>query len=144
MANTKKKARQEVKNQARRTSETVRGYTENYEDIATDLTKQVRDSYLSSMKLSLSLLEENFKMLNRFIGQWVSVQHQIYSSLVDMGNPHRGNVDFGKDLIDKAFAVQRDYIEEIRNLSEKGIQKMQQEARRGVERTDREVRESVS
>jgi hypothetical protein len=144
MANTKKKAKGEVKNQARRTSETVRYYTENYEDIATDLTKQVRDSYLSSMKLSLSLLEDNFKMLNQFIGQWISLQHQIYSSLVDMSNPRKGDVNFGKDLIDRAFAVQRDYIEEIRNLSERGIQKMQKEAKRGVERTDREVRENVS
>lgn len=144
MANTKKKAREEVKNQARRSSKTVRDYTENYENIASELTKQVRDSYLSSMKLSLSLLEDNFKMLNQFIGQWVSLQHQIYSSLVDVGGSQRDDVNFGKDLIDRAFAIQRDYIDEIRNLSERGIQKVHRESRRGVERVDREVRESVS
>ncbi|HEX3035306.1 MAG TPA: hypothetical protein VHT73_09250 [Thermodesulfobacteriota bacterium] len=135
MADTKKKARetrQEVKNRAGEASETVRDYTENYEDIVSDLTKQVRDSYLSSMKLSLSLLENNLKMMNQFVGQWISGQNQIYSSFVDMSNPQRGDFHFGTDLIERAFSIQKEYIDEIRNLSEREIQKMGREVRERV------------
>jgi hypothetical protein len=50
-----------------------------------------------------------------------------------MINPRSGDVYFGRDLIERAFSLQRDYIDEVRNLSE-----------RGIERVGGEVRESTS
>jgi hypothetical protein len=131
--NKGKAARDEARRKTRETGEMVRDYTEDSVDIAKELTKQVRDSYLTSFKLGLSLWENNIKMVNEYIGQWLSLQQELYTSFVDMINPRSGDVYFGRDLIERAFSLQRDYIDEVRNLSE-----------RGIERVGGEVRESTS
>jgi hypothetical protein len=131
--NKGKAARDEARRKTRETGEMVRDYTEDSVDIAKELTKQVRDSYLTSFKLGLSLWENNIKMVNEYIGQWLSLQQELYTSFVDMINPRSGDVYFGRDLIERAFSLQRDYIDEVRNLSE-----------REIERVGGEVKEAAS
>ena len=136
MANAKnrgKEVKSEVKRKARETGEMVRDYTEDSVDIAKELTKQVRDSYLTGYKLGLSLWENNLKMINEYVGQWVSLQQELYTSLIDMVNPKSDDVYFGNHLIERTFSLQREYIDEVRNLSE-----------REIERLDREVKEATS
>jgi hypothetical protein len=134
MAEAKSRGK-EARRKARETEDLVRDYTEDSVDIARDLTKQVRDSYLTSFKLALSLWENNVKMINEFIGQWVSLQQEVYTSLMDVANLRslHGDLRFGSDLIERTFAIQRNYIDELRNLSE-----------RGIEEIDREVKERIS
>ena len=135
MAEAKSRGK-EVRRKARETEDLVRDYTEDSVDIARDLTKQVRDSYLTSFKLVLSLWENNAKMINEFVGQWVSLQQEVYTSLMDIVNLRSfrsGDLRFGNDLIERTFAIQRNYIDEVRNLSE-----------REIDQIDREVKERVS
>ena len=110
-----KETKNRAMGRARETEEMVREYTEDSVDIARDLTWQVRDSYITSFNLSLSLLENNFRMIdeyNEYIGQLISLQQEIYTSLVDVFNPRE--LRFGRDLIERTFAIQRDYINKMR------------------------------
>ncbi len=123
--NTGKDARRK----ARETEEMVRDYTEDSVDIAKELTSQVRDSYLTSYKLGLSLWENNIKMVNDYVGQWISLQQELYTSFVDTVIPRSGNAYFGRDLIERAFSIQRDYIDEVRGLSEREIERVGEEVK---------------
>ncbi|HSE84054.1 MAG TPA: hypothetical protein VLB01_05870 [Thermodesulfobacteriota bacterium] len=132
MAQTKSKAkdaRDEVKNRAEDTERLVRDYTEDSAYIAKELTRQISESYLTSFKLGLSLWENNLKMMTEYFGQWLSVQQDVYSSLLQMVNVRSADSFLNKDLIEKAFSVQKDYINQIRNLSERGIQAIDREVR---------------
>lgn len=132
MAQTKSKtkdARDEVKNRAEDTERLVRDYTEDSADIVKELTRQISDSYLTTFKLGLSLWENNLKMMTEYFGQWLSVQQDVYSSLLQMVNVRSADSFLNKDLIEKAFSVQKDYINQIRNLSERGIQAIDREVR---------------
>ncbi|HEX3034381.1 MAG TPA: hypothetical protein VHT73_04500 [Thermodesulfobacteriota bacterium] len=131
MANAKSKAR-EVKSKAREAEDTVREYTEDSLEISRELTRQVRDSYLTSFKLGLSLWENNLKMFNDVIGQWMSVRHELYTSLTDMFIPNNGDSDFGRSLIEKTFSVHREYIDKLRDLSEREAQQAERELKENL------------
>ena len=121
MANAKSKAR-EIRGKVREAEGTVRDYTEDSIDISRELTRQVRDSYLTSFKLGLSLWENNLKMVNDVIGQWMSVGHELYTSLTDLYVPKNGDPDVGRSLIEKTFSVHREYIDRMRDISERAVQ----------------------
>ncbi len=132
MANAKSKARSEVKSKAREAEGTVREYTEDSLDISRELTRQVRDSYLTSLKLGLSLWENNLKMVNDVIGQWLSVRQELYTSLADIFIPRNGDSDFGRSLIEKTFSVHREYIDKLRDLSEREVQQVEREIKENL------------
>jgi hypothetical protein len=127
--NRTKDIRDEVKNRTEDTERLLRDYTEDSADIAKELTRQISESYLTSFKLGLSLWENNLKMMTEYFGQWLSVQRDVYSSLLQIVNVRNAEPFFNKDLIEKTFSVQRDYIDQIRNLSERGIQTIDREVR---------------
>jgi hypothetical protein len=135
MANSKGKARdtrEKVMSKAREAEDTVREYTEDSVDISRELTRQARDSYLSSLKLGISLWENNLKMMNNFIGQWLSVNQELYTSFVDTVIPRSGNAYFGKDLIEKAFSLQREYIDRIRDVSESEMEQAERQLKENL------------
>jgi hypothetical protein len=132
MANAKNKAREEVKGKAREAEGTVREYTEDSLDISRELTRQVRDSYLTSLKLGLSLWENNLKVVNDIVGQWMSVRQELYTSLTDMFIPKNGDPDFGRSLIEKTFSVHREYIDRLRDLSERATQQVERELKENL------------
>lgn len=102
---------------------------EEYIDIAKDLTKQLSDSYLTSFKLGLSLWENNLKMINQYIRQFVSMQKNMYTPLIDIANVRSGGSPFNNNLIEKMFSIQRDYIEHIGNTSEREVQRLDRKLR---------------
>ncbi|HSE83976.1 MAG TPA: hypothetical protein VLB01_05465 [Thermodesulfobacteriota bacterium] len=132
MANAKSKAREEVKGKARESEETVREYTEDSIEISRELTKQVRDSYLTSLKLGLSLWENNLKMINDVVGQWLSIRQEVYTSLYDVFTPKNGDPDFGRSLIERTFSIHRQYLDRIRDLSERGVQEAERELKENL------------
>ena len=127
--NRTKDVRDEVRNKTENTERLVKDYTEDSADIAKELTRQISDSYLTSFKLGLSLWENNLKMMTEYFGQWLSVQQDVYSSLLQMVNVRNADPFLNRDLIEKTFSVQRNYIDQIRNLSEREIQSINREAR---------------
>jgi hypothetical protein len=132
MANAKSRAREEVRSKARESEETVREYTEDSIEISRELTRQVRDSYLTSLKLGLSLWENNLKMVNDVIGQWLSIRHELYTSLTDMFTPSNGDPDLGRSLIERTFSIQRQYIDRLRDLSEREVQEAERELKENL------------
>jgi hypothetical protein len=68
-------------------------------------------------------------MMTEYFGQWLSVQQDVYSSLLQMVNVRSTDSFLNKDLIEKTFSIQKDYIDQIRNLSERGIQTIDREVR---------------
>ena len=129
--NKVRETREEVRSKAREAEDTVREYTENSLDISRDLSRQVSNSYLSSLKLGLSLWENNFKMMNNFIGQWLSVKQELHTSLTDMLHPN-GDLRLGSSLIERTFSLQREYIDRIRDVSENGVERVERELKENL------------
>lgn len=101
---------------------------EEYIDIVKDLTKQLSDTYLTSFKLGLSLWENNLKMMNGYVRQLVSMQKNMYRPLIDIANGG-GDSPLNNNFIEKMFSIQRDYIEQIGNISEREVQKLERKLR---------------
>lgn len=129
--NKARKTREEVRSKAREAEDTVREYTEDSLDITRDLTRQVRDSYLSSLKLGLSLWENNLKMMNNFVGQWLSVKQELHTSLTDMLHPN-GDLRLGSSLIERTFSLQREYVDRLRDISESGVEQVERELKENL------------
>lgn len=132
MANARGKAREEVRSKAREAEDTVREYTEDSLEISRELTRQVRDSYLTSLKLGLSLWENNLKMINEYVGQWLSIRQELYTSLTNMFIPNNGDPDIGLSLIERTFSIQRQYVDRMRDLSERGVQQVERELKENL------------
>lgn len=130
----------EAKNRSvRETKERIKDYTEEYTDIGQDLTRLVRESYLESFQLGLSLWERNLKIIGKQADRWISAQ-EGYTRLIGKFNPWSDNSrsENGQSVsgqIEKIFSLQRDYIDQIKNLSERGMQQADRELR--------EVKESM-
>jgi hypothetical protein len=127
MANSKNKARktrEEVRSKAREAENTVREYTEDSLYISRDLTRQVRDSYLSSLKLGISLWENNLKMVNDIVGQWMSVKQELHTLLTNMLHPN-GDLRLGSSLIERTLSLQREYVDRLRDISENGMEQVE-------------------
>jgi hypothetical protein len=134
MANSKGKARdtrEKVMSKAREAEDTVREYTEDSVDISRELTRQVRNSYLMSLKLGLSLWENNLKMMNNFIGQWLSVKQGLHTSVTDMFHPN-GDLRLGGSLIERTFSLQREFIDKIRDVSESGMEQAERQLKENL------------
>lgn len=134
MANSKGKARntrEKVMSKAREAEDTIREYTEDSVDISRELTRQVRDSYLTSLKLGLSLWENNLKMMNNFIGQWLSVKQELHTSLTEMFHPN-GDLSLGSSLLERTFSLQREYIDRIRDVSESGMKQAERQLKENL------------
>lgn len=124
----------EAKNKSgRETKERVREYTEEYTDMSQDLTRLVRESYFESFQLGLSFWERNLKIIGKQAEQWMSIQ-EGYTRLMGKSNPWNGNshAENGQSVssqIEKIFSLQRDYIDRIKNLSERAQQQTNGELR---------------
>lgn len=132
MAETKNKSVRDAK-------ERVKDYTEEYTDMGQELTRLVRESYLESFQLGFSLWERNLKTIGKRVERFMSMQ-EGYAKLMETFNPWSGNShsENGHSVsgqIEKIFSLQRDYIDQVKNLSEKGMQQ--------VDRELREVKDSV-
>jgi hypothetical protein len=130
----------EAKNKsARETKERVKEYTEEYTDIGQELTRLVRESYLESFQLGLSFWERNLQIFSKQVEQWMSAQ-EGYTRLIGTVTPWSGssrsaNGQSVSAQIEKIFSLQREYVDQLKNLSERGMQQ--------VDRELREVKESV-
>ena len=134
MAEPKDKAREtETRSRIRETGERVKDYVEDYTNIGEELTRLVRESYLTGFQLALSIWERNLKMFGRQIDQLISIQ-EGYANLIGTVNPWVGTSRSHDNQsvnshIEKIFSLQRDYIDQIKNLSEKGIQQVDREVK---------------
>jgi hypothetical protein len=86
--------------------------------------EQLSDSYLTSFKLGSSLWENNLKMMNEYVRQMVSIQKNLFTPLIDTANVRGADSLFSHNLIEKMFSIQRDYIEQIQNISEREVRRL--------------------
>ena len=134
MAEAKDKTREtETRSKIRETGERVRDYVEDYTHIGEELTRVVRETYLNGFQLALSLWERNLKIFGRQIDHLISIQ-EGYANLIGTVNPwvstsHSQDNQSVTSHIEKLFSLQRDYIDQIKNLSEKGIQQVDREVK---------------
>ncbi|MER3447669.1 MAG: hypothetical protein C4291_12915 [Candidatus Dadabacteria bacterium] len=105
------------------TSKAVEGFTETIKE----LTGLVRESYLNGVEFALSLWEENLKVLNTQIDQWLNLQRdyikakreyyeRIPKELVPFWN---GNSKAINDEINRLVAFQKNHIESVRSISDR-------------------------
>jgi hypothetical protein len=92
---------------------------EDFTDVAVEETAGfVRENYIKSFKLPISLWEENLKFLNTQIEQWLSFQQDYINSVMEFYSKFPGWNGNSKDT-DSYFkyplALQKSYIDSVRS-----------------------------
>jgi hypothetical protein len=87
----------------------------------------VKENYLSSVELALSLWEGNLKILHSQVDQflnfhqdYIKAGRELYEKFPKQGAaPWNGNMQNAIDGIDRFAAYQKDYVNSVRSVSDK-------------------------
>ena len=89
------------------------------EDFVIDETTGfIRENYIKSFKLPISLWEENLKFLNTQIEQWLSFQQDYINSVIEFYDKFPGLNGNSKDTgnyFKYPLALQKSYIDSVRS-----------------------------
>ena len=83
-----------------------------------ETTEFIRENYIKSFKLPISLWEENLKCLNTQIEQWIGFQEDYMDVVVEIYDKFPGWNVSSKDTntyIKYHLALQKSYIDAVRN-----------------------------
>jgi gas vesicle protein len=108
----------------------VRKETQKVKDFAEtvkEVTGQVKENYLNGLEFTLSLWEENLKVLNAQVDQWLDLQQELigagrefYDRFPKEISPFsNGNSKTINGQINRLVAFQKDYVESVRKASDK-------------------------
>ncbi len=93
--------------------------TKETPDFAVDeSTDFVRENYIKSFKLPISLWEENLRFLNTQIEQWLSFQQDYLDAVIEFYDKFPGLNGNSKDIgnyFKYPLALQKSYIDSIRS-----------------------------
>lgn len=91
---------------------------EDFTELVVDETTGfVRENYIKSFKLPISLWESNLKFLNTQIEQWLSFQQDYINSVVEFYNKYpgwNGNSRDTNSYFKYPLALQKSYIDSVR------------------------------
>ena len=78
----------------------------------------VRENYIKSFKLPISLWEENLRFLNTQVEQWLSFQQNYINSVIEFYNKYpgwNGNSKNTDSYFKYPLALQKSYIDSVRS-----------------------------
>jgi len=88
------------------------------EVVVDETTGFVRENYIKSFKLPISLWEDNPKFLNTQIEQWLSFQQDYINSVIEFYNKFpgwNGNLKGTDSYFKYPLALQKSYIDSVRS-----------------------------
>jgi hypothetical protein len=103
----------------------------------------VRENYLSGLESALSFWEENLKVVNNQVDQWLNFQQEyvktgreFYENLPkEVKELWGGSAKAVNDEIDRLVAFQKDYVDSVRKVSDKFTKETLSLAEKNVEKT---------
>jgi len=123
---------------ATKETQKVKDFTETVKG----MTGLVKENYINGVEFALSLWEDNLKVLNAQVDQWLNLQNDYTNSVRELyerfpreaatlwdGNPKaiNGQVDrlvaFQKDYVDSVRKVSDKFTKEALNLTQKNVEK---------------------
>jgi DNA repair ATPase RecN len=114
----------------------VRDVTETLKEI----TSIVKENYLNSVELWVSLWEENLKVINSQLENWLNMQQSYLNSLKEAYNKVQKDISTLTDPkvvfeeIERLLALQKDYIDSLRRISNRYTKETFNLANRNTER----------
>jgi hypothetical protein len=116
---------------ATKETQKVKDFTESIKGI----TGLVKENYLNGVEFALSLWEENLKVLNAQVDQWLNFQQEFIKSGRDLYDK------FPKELalfskggsVDHFATLQKGYVESVRKVSDKFTKETLNLAEKNVE-----------
>jgi predicted small secreted protein len=108
----------------------------DFAEMVKEITGLVKDSYLNGIEFAVSLWEENLKVLNSQVDQWLDVQQEYIKAGKEFYERFPKEVVVFSDgkSVDRFLAFQKDYIESIRRVSDKFIKETWSLAEKNVEK----------
>ena len=117
---------------ATKETQKVKDFTEAVKGI----TGLVKENYLNGVELALSLWEENQKVLNAQVDQWLNLQQEfikvgreLYDKL-----PKEVAIFSKGDSVDRFVTIQKEYVESARKVSDKFTKETHNLAQKNVEK----------
>ncbi len=95
----------------------VEDFTDDEDFVIDETTEFVRENYIKSFKLPISLWEENLKFLNTQIEQWLSFQQDYINSVMEFYGKFPGwnaNPENTDSYFKYPLALQKSYIVSVR------------------------------
>jgi hypothetical protein len=95
----------------------VEDFTDDEDFVIDETTEFVRENYIKSFKLPISLWEENLKFLNTQIEQWLSFQQDYINSVMEFYGKFPGwnaNSENTDSYFKYPLALQKSYIVSVR------------------------------
>lgn len=90
---------------------------EDFTDVVKETTGFVRENYIKSFKLPISLWEDNLKFLNTQIEQWLSFQQDYINAVTEFYDKFpgwNGNSKNTDSYFKYPLALQKSYIDSVR------------------------------
>jgi len=90
---------------------------EDFTDVVKETTGFVRENYIESFKLPISLWEDNLKFLNTQIEQWLSFQQDYINAVTEFYDKFpgwNGNSKNTDGYFKYPLALQKSYIDSVR------------------------------
>ncbi len=125
---------------------------QDYTEMARELMGLVKENYLLGFQFGLSLWEENLKIINNQIDQWVAVQ-EGYSTLmreffekIPAGavNFWSGNPKFASDYLEKIIAFQKDYASVVMSTSDRSVKEAHKLMKNGIDREFSSINDRIA
>jgi hypothetical protein len=99
----------------------------DFTDTVEGFTGVVKGNYLNGLKLAISIWEENQKVLNAQVDQWLNFQkeyvkasREAYEKLPkEVRDLWNGNAKAVNEEVDRMIAFQKEYVETVRSISDK-------------------------
>ncbi len=86
--------------------------------VVDETTEFVRENYIESFKLPISLWEENLRFLNTQIDQWLSFQQDYIDAVIESYGKFpglKGNLKETGNYFKYPLALQKSYIDSVRS-----------------------------
>ena len=114
----------------------------DFTDTIDGFTGMVRENYLNGLKLAISIWEENQKVLNAQVDQWLNFQkeyvkasREAYEKLPkEVKELWNGNAKAMNDEVDRMIAFQKEYVETVRGISDRVIKETISLTQKNVEK----------
>lgn len=116
---------------------------EDFTDVVKGLTGLVGENYLNGFEFTLSLWEENMKLLNAQLDKWVKAEkdytdsaREVYEKFPrEVASFWNGNAKVINQEIDRYVTLQKEYVDSVRSLSDRVAKDSLNFTQKNVERT---------
>jgi hypothetical protein len=112
----------------------------DYPDVIKGITGLVKENYQNGFEFALSLWEENLKILNTQVDQWLNIHQDYTNTIKELYEKFPKDIPAfwdGKAVnneINRFVALQKEYIGLVRNASEKFTKETLNLTKKNVER----------